>query len=180
MWKKLRPFVLAFSIALNVTLLGTWMLHALPAHLHEWTGNDEKQPLIWSSLHRELGVTDEQWEKIEPDMRRFQQKIRDQRSKMRELRVEMLEILRQPEVDQERLEEHQNTMQEAHREMQEMVLSHILTQKRLLTNTQKERLFQILDRRMNSADHRGPLMGEGQTRGASGCLPEVNKGDPAR
>jgi hypothetical protein len=65
MWRKVRPIVLAVSIALNLALLSTWAVHAVPAHLAggRSPGGGEGQQ-IWCPLHRELGVSREQWQKL--------------------------------------------------------------------------------------------------------------------
>lgn len=180
MWRKVRPFVLAVSIALNLALLGTWGAHAVVAHLRGRPGGrGEKQHEIWSPLHRELGVTKEQWEKIEPEMLRFQREVREQGQKLKNLREKMFEILRAPQVDEERMEAQQQKILRGHRSMQDIVLGHILTQKRLLTDSQQEKLFEMLRRRMRTPGPGGPMMGPRKDgRGVGGALRGMNGETP--
>ena len=163
MWRKVRPIVLAVSVALNVALLSTWAVHAVPTHLlGENHAEETGQQDIWCPLHRELGVTEEQWEKIEPAMVRFQEKVRQQSQNLRKLRDEMLELLRSPDVDREKMEAQQEKIIRGHRKMQDIVLEHLLAEKRLLTDSQEANLFGMLADRMGCL---GPMMGGGRGRG---------------
>ncbi len=151
MWKTIRPFVLIVSITLNVALVGTWAFYALPAHLGGRHGaSSQKQHEGGCPLQRKLGVTGEQWEKIEPEVRRFQREVRERRQNMQKLWDEMVGILQAPEVDRERMKAQQEKILRGHRQMQDLVLDHILTQKRNLTPGQKEKLFDLLRNRMGN------------------------------
>lgn len=161
MWRKIRPFVLSVSIALNAAIIGAWAFHAVPAHLRgRPDGLAEKQYESWCPLQRKLGITEEQWKKIEPDLRSFRREVRDRRQNMQKLSDEMVDILQAPEVDKERMKSQQEKILRAHRKMQDLVLDHILNQKRILTSEQKEKLFELLRNRMgNHAPGNGPGIG---------------------
>lgn len=167
MWRKVRPIVLAVSVALNVALLSTWAVRAIPAHLaRRPSAGQPQQPEIWCPMHRELGLTTEQWKKIEPQMLRFHRQIREQRGKLKGLREEMFELLRADRADREKMKAQQEKILQALRGMQDIVLDHLLAEKRLLTDAQQSRLFEMVKRRMQSPGPSGPMMGPGRNGGS--------------
>ena len=162
MWRKARPIVLAISIALNVALLSTWAAHAIPAHLlREPAAEEAPEPEIWCPLHRELGVTMEQWRKIEPRLVEFHEKARENCRRLQSLRDELLELLAAPKPDMEAIRARQEKIQEGHGRMQELVLARLLEEKKVLTPEQQARLFSMIRRRMGCP-------GPGRMMGLSG------------
>lgn len=162
MWRKARPIVLAVSIALNVALLSTWAAHAIPAHLlREPAAEKARKPDIWCPLHRELGVTIEQWRQIEPRLVEFHQKAQENCQRLQGLRDELLELLAAPEPDMEAIHRKQEEILEGHGRMQELVLGRLLHEKEVLTAEQQEKLFSMIRERMRCP-------GPGRMMGLSG------------
>ena len=167
MWRKVRPIVLAVSIALNVAMLSTWAVHAISAHLSgRPSAGQSRRPEIWCPMHRELGVTKEQWKKIEPQMLQFHRQIREQRRKLKKLREEMFELLRAEQPDRDKMEAQQERILQALRGMQDIVLEHLLAEKRLLTDAQQSRLFKMIERRMQPPGPSGPMINPGRGDGS--------------
>ena len=146
------------SLALNLTFMGTWAVKQFTiAHGEEdrQQSKDVQDREIWCPLHRKLGVSKEQWQRIEPKMREFQSKISEQRRKMQGLRLEMLDILAAPQVDKEAVEKQQERIIHAVRGMQDIVLDHMLTEKSLLTENQTREMFDMLRSRMEIGAGKG-------------------------
>ena len=162
MWRKARPIVMAVSIALNVALLFTWAAHAVPTHLKGKPAAEEPaQQAIWCPLHRELGVTMEQWREIEPRLLEFHEKAQENCQRLQGLRDELLELLAAPDPDMEAIRAKQEEILEGHRGMQELVLSRLLDEKKVLTAEQQARLFAMIRERMGCP-------GPGRMMGLSG------------
>ncbi len=64
MWKTIKRCSMVVSIALNVAFVGIWIAYAAASLPSPWqTGKSiTQQQKIWCPLHRELDVTEEQWE----------------------------------------------------------------------------------------------------------------------
>ena len=73
MWKKTKWYLIVASVAMNVAFVAMWIAYADPLSAHpENSGQRETHHKIWCPLHRELGVTEEQWAQIGPRLREFQ------------------------------------------------------------------------------------------------------------
>lgn len=162
MWRKARPIVLAVSIALNVALLSTWAAHAIPNHLRgEPDAEAPTQQEIWCPLHRELGVTMEQWREIEPRLVEFHEKAQENCQRLQGLRDELLDLLAAPQQDMEAIRAKQEEILKGQGRMQELVLGRLLDEKKALTPEQQARLFSMIRRRMGCP-------GPGRMMGLSG------------
>lgn len=148
MSKKLLVLVLVLSVGINAAFATLCALQRFspPPHVRREDADEGERPEIWCPLHRKLGVTEEQWKEIEPEMRRFHRQVRGQSKKVRKLREGMFEIIRAPEVDRQRMEAQQEKIIGEMRRMQDIVLEHLLVEKRLLTDAQEDRLFRMLRR----------------------------------
>ena len=149
MWRKARPIVLAVSISLNAALLSTWAAHAIPARLHaEPAAEEARQPDIWCPLHRELGVTMEQWQRIQPRLVEFHQKAQENCRRLQGLRDELLNMVAASEPDMEAIRAKQDMILEGDGRMQDLVVNRLLEEKRVLTGEQQARLFSLIRQRM--------------------------------
>jgi hypothetical protein len=67
MWNNLRKPLFALSVGLNLAFLAMWLVYSLSA-----PGDagglfcPEIEGAVPSAIHREIGVREEQWRKIEP------------------------------------------------------------------------------------------------------------------
>ncbi len=151
MHKRLVLIILALSLALNAAFVITCAVRRFGVHRlgtgsgRRVAGGDEE---IWSPLHRNLGVTEEQWQKIEPHMREFLRTMEQRHERISEVRREMLDVLFSPDTDREAIEEQQDEVLKAFRRTQNVVLDHVLTERQYLTDTQEKKLKRMLQRRM--------------------------------
>lgn len=149
MWRKARPIVLAVSVALNVAVVSGWAVHAVPAHLQGGpVGEEAAESEIWCPLHRELGVTMEQWRRLEPRLVEFREKARENCRRLQGLRDELLESLAAREPDMEAIRAKQEEILKGHGRMQELVLGRLLEEKDVLTAEQEAKLFSMIRERM--------------------------------
>lgn len=177
MWRKARPVVLAVSIALNVALLSSWALHAIPAHLHErHAAGGGGRSDTGCPLHRELEVTKEQWREIKPRLAEFQKAAQAICEEVNRTRREMIDLIAAPEPDRQAIRAKQEEILNAQRRMQKLVIEHLLNEKEILGPKQKQRLFQMMRSRPGCAG-RGPLKRGAHGRSSRGPAHPTDAGD---
>jgi Spy/CpxP family protein refolding chaperone len=159
MWKKTRIYLIVASVALNVAFVAMWIAHAaLPeAHIEE-TRQRETQQTIWCPLHRELGVTEEQWAQIEPRLREFQAAVGERCRHTNAKRLDVIDLIAVEEPDTEAIRAKQDEILATKRSIQGLVMDHLLAEKKILAPEQQQRLFEML-RDRTSRDAGPPLAG---------------------
>jgi len=146
MWNKnLHKPLFALSVGLNLAFIAMWLVHSLSAP-GDAGGlfRPEVDGAVPSALHREIGVTEEQWQKIEPLVQDFREKAGQQRQRIRALRGQLLDLLTMPETDKAAIREKQEEILAGQRRMQNLVIGHLLKEKALLSPEQGKRLMQTL------------------------------------
>jgi len=166
MWPHSKRFLIAASIALNLAFVGVWLAHAIPAgmgkeHAPATTGR------IWCPLHAQLKVSDAQWEQIEPRLKAFRESAQAVCQQVSKLRLEMVDLIAAPNADREAVAAKQEEIQAGQRQMQALVIEHLLAEKENLTAEQQERLFALI-REQSACDTRGNIMMRGAPRGGIG------------
>lgn len=170
MWKRIAVVVLALSLALNAAFTVTWAVRT-------FSGGARSQPPgagagqegeIWSALHRRLGVSREQWKKIEPHMRAFMEKMEDRQERISKVRHEMLDLLFSKDVSREAIEKQQDRVLKAFRKTQNLVLEHVLTERKYLTDEQEREMKRMLEERMDTSGPGRPPIGRGGGAGGRG------------
>ena len=146
MAKKIQTLVLVLSVSANAAFIGAWAVEKLaePGDPESAQGAEVGDDGIWCPLHRKLGVTKEQWKKIEPEMLAFHRQTAKNCKKLRQLRSEMIELLAAPEPDRKAVEIQQQKILDGQRSMQDLVLGHLLAEKEILTAEQEKQLFRML------------------------------------
>ena len=166
MWKKTKPILIVASVALNTAFVAMWIVHAAPPQARiEGTGQRATQHTIWCPLHRELGVTEEQWVQIEPRLREFQAAVGKLRQQTSAKRSEVIDLIAAKESDAEAIRAKQDEILATKRSIQGLVVDHLLAEKQVLTPEQQQQLFEMLRNRTGCAD--GPPM-SGRARGGLG------------
>lgn len=146
MWNHLRSPLLALSLGLNLAFAAIWLAHAAP----DWAAGQTltktvADPLaVPSALHREIGVTPEQWQRIEPIIRDFREKAAQHRQTISSLRGQLVDLLRMPVVDEAAVRSKQEEILTGQRRMQDLVIGHLLKEKAMLAPDQAEKLIQSL------------------------------------
>lgn len=144
MWKKIAPLLIVLSVALNVAFLGAWGVQvAVPLLAAERTYDGE----VWCPLHRQLNVTTEQWQQIEPHLAEFRQESQALRADMNRMRAEFLDLVAAEQPDRQAIAAKQEEIRAGQRRMQELVVEQLLAEKEILTVEQQRELFDMIRRR---------------------------------
>jgi len=160
MWRKVAPLLIILSVALNVGFLSVWAVHAIRGH---WSGasgcaHDGADERVWCPLHRQLDVSDEQWRQLEPRMTEFRQRTQAVCEEVGRKRRELMELLASPQPDPDAIAAKQDEVLVGQRQVQQLVIDHLLAERQVLTPEQRDRLFGLLRQRSGCAGH-GPLGG---------------------
>ena len=137
--------VLIFSAAMNVTFITMWAAYGLSARLKCSGQNCANTTNCAScSLHDKLGTTEKQWQQIEPNLTKFRADYQKICRQVRQLRQELIDLIAAAQTDQQAIQNKQNEIIAGQRKMQELVVSHLLTEKELLTPNQRKIFFNML------------------------------------
>lgn len=160
MWHDLHKPLFALSLGLNLAFIAMWLFHSLsaPDNMGEpsYSGIDSA---VHSVLHREIGVTEAQWRKIEPLVLDFREKAGKQRQKISAHRAQLMDLLTMPEVDEAAIRKTQEEILGGQRRMQNLVIDHLLKEKEFLSPEQGKRLMQSLWEQCRHAS--GTVIGKG-------------------
>lgn len=159
MRNKIWPLLVALSLTLNIAFITTWVVvtfsqRSVPVHtMKTETGK------IWCPLHRQLGLNDSQWNKIEPQMRTFQDSTRTLCKNMRILRAGLIDLITTDVSDTIAIKKQQHEIAKGQQLMQQMVLDHLMKEKENLTKEQWATLTKLLREQMGCDGHEscGPM-----------------------
>ncbi|MFP4036752.1 MAG: Spy/CpxP family protein refolding chaperone, partial [Desulfobacteraceae bacterium] len=145
-WESLRKPIFALSLGLNLAFGAVWLAHSPENPILPWRGVDTASApdKVSSSLHSEIGVTEEQWERIEPLIQDLREKAGRQRREIGSLREQLMELLAAPDVDEAAIRSKQEEILAAQRRMQNMVVNHLLKEKEILSSEQSKKLIQSI------------------------------------
>ncbi|MDI6451526.1 Spy/CpxP family protein refolding chaperone [Anaerobaca lacustris] len=143
-WKKIAPLVVVFSVALNIALIGTWAARAARV---QHASDEAYAGEVWCPLHRRLGVSPEQWRRIEPQLDAFRRESQALRAEMNLLRAQLVDLIAGDRPDHETITATQEEIRARQRRMQELVVEHLLAEKETLTAEQQRELFDMIRRR---------------------------------
>lgn len=152
MWARLKPLLVILSLALNVAFVAMWGMRAVRARVGPRAG-----PMS-CPLHRQLGITEQQWQEIEPRLAEFQKSARKLRRSIHGRRLEMIDLVAASEPDREAIRRKQEEIRAGQHKMQELVIEHLLAEKAVLTPEQGNALFRLFRQRTGCAG-RGPMAG---------------------
>jgi Spy/CpxP family protein refolding chaperone len=155
MWKKMKTVIviLVFSVALNAAFGAMWAIHRLPAHLgctgHK--GDSHAKSGVSCPLHRVLGTSEKQWQEIEPRLVKFKANSQAICREVSQLRKELIDLIAAPQTDLEAIRAKQDEILAGQRRMQELLISHLLTEKDVLTPEQRKSLFDMIKKQGDCA-----------------------------
>ncbi len=148
MWKRTRLYLIVASVALNVAFVATWIAHATVSHADpEETGRQQTEHTIWCPLHRELGVSEQQWAQIEPRLREFQAAVGELRQQVDTLRTEVIDLMAAEELHVEAVLAKQEEILATKQRIQRRVVDHLVAERKVLTAEQQQQLFAMLRNR---------------------------------
>jgi len=137
--------LLALSLGLNLAFVTVWLVQILfvPGGTGGLSGfgNDVAVP---TALHREIGVTEEQWQQIEPLLKEFREKAATQHRQISGLRDQLMDLLAAPEPDEAAIRTKQEEILSGQRLMQNLVIDHLLEERKLLSPAQAKKFIELL------------------------------------
>ena len=152
MWKRIAPLLIALSVALNVGIGGLWLAHAV----NEYRASrpiDENAGGVWCPLHRTLGVTEEQWRRLEPAFVKFRQESEALCREINRRRGELIDLIASSQPDRDAITAKQEEIHLGQQQMQRLVVRRLLAEKEVLTPEQQDRLFAMIRNRNGRATH---------------------------
>ncbi len=162
MWNRLQKPLVVLSIGLNLAFIAVWLFHAVQGP-EKGQRSSTAEHEVSSSLHRKIGVTPEQWEKIEPYVQSFREKTKEQRHKNQALRCQLLDLLIKPTVDKTALEAKQKELCAGSCRMKWLAIELLLKEKDVLTPEQHNSLIKEIQQKPGShrrkGQHGGGFMG---------------------
>jgi Spy/CpxP family protein refolding chaperone len=161
MWKNSTLYLIVVSVALNVAFIAMWVAYAAPVRRGPEAGDSQvaEEP-VWCPLHRQLGVSPEQWQEIEPRLRDFQASVAELCQQTDGMRSQVIELLAAEEPDLEAIRARQDEILETKRRIQQRVVDHLLAEKNVLTPEQQRQLFALLRDRTGCGAN-PPMSGNG-------------------
>lgn len=166
MWKKIVPLLVILSVTLNIGVAGVWIAHTVNGGGLAGNQPDEGTEGIWCPLHRDLGVTEEQWENLEPGLLRFQENLRPVCQNINLSRDELIDLLDSPEPDLKAIESKQREINLGQQQVQQLVIEHLLAEKQILTTQQQAQLFNMV-RQQSACTMSGFINNVSRQRGMS-------------
>ena len=153
MWGRIAPLLIALSVALNVGIGGVWLSHAVNEYRRGSDRIDEKAEGVWCPLHRSLGVTKEQWRRLEPDFVKFRQNSESLSEEINHRRGELIDLIASSQPHRDAIEAKQEEIRRGQQQMQRLVIEHLLAEKEVLTPEQRDQLFEMIRNRTRCATH---------------------------
>ena len=163
MWNNIRKPLFAMSLGLNLAFIAIWLVHL--ASMPSSSGgisSSTTDKTIPSALHREIGVTEEQWKRIEPLVQDFREKAGKQRQKISALRGQLMNLLTMSEVDKTSIQLKQDEIFLNQQQMQNLVIDHLLKEKEILSPDQGKTLMNYLREQSCQDKGTGSRMGIGR------------------
>ncbi len=142
-WKYFMPMLIVLSLILNIAFIGGWSYRFVGEQLRSVSSRSSNEG-IWCPLHRALNVSDEQWRILEPKLIMLQQEIAQFCEVMEVHRREMIGIIFMDNPDLDAIEKKKEVIRNHQANMQEVVISHLLAEKKVLTNKQEAQLFEMM------------------------------------
>ena len=156
MWNKIRGPLLILSISLNLAVIAVWCIQVIwgqttvPFAVNKHSDSDLS---IRSALHREIGVSDDQWKQIEPFVLEFRQQSTRQQQKLETLRQQLLGLMAKTPTDEVAIKSKQEEILMAQKQMQNIVIGHLLKEKEILSPSQTKKMIQVIhDQCMHTGD----------------------------
>lgn len=178
MLKQIKPLLVILSVALNLAFVGVWIAYAAASRLESSAVPCEPgdRNTVWCPLHRQLNVTQEQWQRIEPRLREFRTSADAICQQIGQRRTEIINLLAVAEPDLASVKAKQEEILASQRKMQALVIEQLMDEKEVLTTDQEQRLFDML-RHRSGCGRSGPMLvpGRGYEGGIGQTLRTGNK-----
>jgi len=165
MGSKLKPLLILLSVALNGAFAVTWLCQIA-------TGGAAcpELPAEECPLARQLGASPSQWQQLEPHLTAFCRAAQGLCRQINRQQRELIDLLAADPPDRAAIRGKQEEILAGQRQMQELVVEHLLAQKALLTPQQQRTFFDLIRLRCGCTEDDAKSGGEegpGCSRGES-------------
>ncbi len=154
MSRKLLIIILLISVAINLAAVFTIGFYWQEVRSHK---RDIQPPWIeriqdWheSPLRRELNLTEEQLEALNKNQQEMRQKMLPYRQELFTKRKELMELLKEPELNKERADSLFREVVSLQMELEAHIFDHLWHVRSMLTPTQRERLEVLFHERFET------------------------------
>ena len=150
--RVIAGFLIACSVILNVVFIGMWIAHAAPRHFaqHSWCVSMENAHHGYA-LPKTLSMSDSQWTIMQPGIESLREKMSGICGDILKNRAELLNELEKTPTDSVALSACRERIVACQKKMQVLVTDHILKEKEMLTQDQRQRYFNALRKNMTCA-----------------------------
>ncbi|MCP4708930.1 MAG: periplasmic heavy metal sensor [Planctomycetes bacterium] len=156
--KPLKLQIMILSVAFNLAFVAMWVAYGQPQA--EKTPTLQGQPecimpvteesgMVCCPLHNQLNIDEQQWVAIEPPLENFRKCTQMVCGDINKLRMEVIDLLAEPEVDLVTLQSKQEAILEGQRAMQQLIIEQLLEEKKVLNPQQQKQLFIMLRQTAN-------------------------------
>lgn len=144
--RGLKNVVILLSVSLNAAFVAAWSARSLSARSGGVEGRGGGTAPVDCPLYRDLGLTEDQRDRIGPRLREFQDAVSEECSRISRVTGELIDLVAAPEPDFAALAAKQKEILAARERMQARFIDHLLEQKRILNPDQQRRLFEMIRR----------------------------------
>ena len=157
MGNRIQKPLLVLSLSLNAAFVAMWLMHAFAGSVavNGESHDAMENAAVSSSVHREIGVTTDQWELIEPHIARFRREAQEQRQAIGALRSRLIELLAADEVNEAAIRAAQEEILAGQRGMQDLVIGLLLKEKEILTSEQQRALLRVIHHQCKCGEQAG-------------------------
>jgi Spy/CpxP family protein refolding chaperone len=154
MASMMKPLLVLLSLVLNGAFVAAWVSSqhnsspAKPCHVEA----DSCCP-----LQRKLGLTDDQWKKLEPGLQVFRKACQAQCQELCRLRGQLINLLAAAEPDRKKIAAKQREILKGQEKMQDLVVEQLLAARAFLTPQQQKGLFDLIRSQCGFAEQAGEL-----------------------
>jgi Spy/CpxP family protein refolding chaperone len=156
-------FLIASSLIFNAVFIAMWLAHAVPRHFYKHCKYEAEENIqAKCPLQKALSMSDGEWSKIHPRIESLRETTSGLYREMSENRAKLVDELEKNPIDSAALSACRERIAACQKNIQAQVVSHILEEKKLLTQEQQKRFFSALRSNMSC----------GGLPGMMGAMPE--------
>jgi Spy/CpxP family protein refolding chaperone len=164
MYNKILSLILIFSLAFNIAFVGIWAYNRF--------GEEQPTPaLAPRPTWEQIGLDREQQRRMEQSWRRLQRELAPLQARLARERDRLLELMAEPDPDEEAIRATQRRMGAVQEEMRRHVMTHMRETRERLTPEQRRRMFHMMRswaHRRGQAPGGRRRQGMGRPSGAAG------------
>ncbi len=140
MWRKIIPLLLALSVGMNIAILAVWAMRSCSGCRIATCGTGQDCP----GLHEYLRAGDTQQRMLTALMEQFHEKARPICGEIDARRAELIDLIAAEVPDSAAMAACQAAILAGQGRMQALVVEQLLAEKAVLTDDQRDALFDLL------------------------------------